>query len=224
MDQRKENLLNKIIEEHIRTAQPVGSGLLVNKYFDLSSATLRNEMAELEKSGYLNQPHTSAGRLPTEAAWQYYLANLDGLNDLSIKEKSFLRQNSDSIKDLAKGLAELSGQMVFVGFTSNDFYYTGLTNLFSQPEFQDIDLVRNMSRIIDRLDEAIKKLFSKNNKGNGPEVLIGQESPFAEECAALVINCRIGRNEAVLGILGPLRMDYRHNLALLSQVQAIINK
>ena len=66
MDNRKKRILQAIIEEYIDTAEPVSSGSIVKKYgLDLSSATIRNEMADLEKVGYIEKPHTSSGRVPS---------------------------------------------------------------------------------------------------------------------------------------------------------------
>ncbi len=228
LNQRRENLLYKIIEEYIKTAEPVGSALLADKYFsELSSATLRNEMMALEKDGYLRQPHTSAGRVPTAKGYRHYLTNFLKDKDLPISQKRTLDKAKDlaegqvqSIKNIAKALAELSGNTVFVGFDANNIYYTGLTNLFSQPEFEDVDLVRNMSRIIDHLDEAMEDLFDEVK--NETEVLIGSENPFAEECASITISYQNGRQKGIFGLLGPIRMDYEQNIALINYIKELI--
>lgn len=77
MTDRTKLILNTIIKEHIKTGAPVGSSVLVEKYqLDVSPATVRNEMAELESEGYIAQPYTSAGRVPTEQAFNLYIENL----------------------------------------------------------------------------------------------------------------------------------------------------
>ena len=74
MNERRELILKIIINEHVITGSPVGSSVLVDKYkLNMSSATVRNEMAELEEDGYITQPHTSAGRIPTVKCYRYYL-------------------------------------------------------------------------------------------------------------------------------------------------------
>ncbi|MBU4256930.1 DeoR family transcriptional regulator [Patescibacteria group bacterium] len=74
MEKRKQLILYTIIKEHIKTGAPVGSGVLVDKYkLDISPATVRNEMAELENEGLITQPHTSAGRVPTEKAYSLFI-------------------------------------------------------------------------------------------------------------------------------------------------------
>lgn len=75
--ERRQKLLQFIIDEYVNTAQPVGSGALVQKYrLPFSSATIRNEMAVLEDEGYITQPHTSAGRIPTDVGYRYYVETL----------------------------------------------------------------------------------------------------------------------------------------------------
>src|SRR3989344_6639195 len=96
---RQKKLLDFIIREHVKTAKPVGSFLIAKKAgFNLSSATLRNEMSELEKAGYLVQRHTSGGRIPTDKAYRYYvnslLENDEGL-DLKAKDKIRIQEAFD---------------------------------------------------------------------------------------------------------------------------------
>lgn len=77
LTERRKKLLQYIVEEHVQTAQPVGSGTLREKYnLSVSSATIRNEMAALEAEGYVTHPHTSAGRVPTDAGYRYYVEAL----------------------------------------------------------------------------------------------------------------------------------------------------
>ena len=77
LDKRKAYILATVVYEYIATAEPVGSQVLTQKYnLGISSATVRNEMAELEASGYLTQPHTSAGRIPSDAGYRTYVDQL----------------------------------------------------------------------------------------------------------------------------------------------------
>ena len=111
----------------------------------------------------------------------------------------------------------MSGNTVFVAFDEHNIYYTGLSNLFSQPEFQSIDLVRNLSKIIDHLDEVMNDFFSV--VGDKTLVLLGKDNPFSNDCSCLV--ARYGNG--IFGILGPIRMDYKHNLALLDYIKELID-
>lgn len=83
LTERQKLILALVIREYIETAQPVGSGTLVQKFnLDVSSATVRNEMVALTEMGYLRQPHTSAGRVPTEEGYRYFVRQLMGQTDL----------------------------------------------------------------------------------------------------------------------------------------------
>src|SRR5215471_18582321 len=77
LDERKATILRAVVEEYIETAQPVGSGHIAPAV-SVSSATVRNEMVVLEQEGYLQQPHTSAGRVPTEKGYRYFVDSLSG--------------------------------------------------------------------------------------------------------------------------------------------------
>jgi heat-inducible transcriptional repressor len=73
LTERQKSILMLVIRDYIETAQPVGSNALVKRYhLDLSSATVRNELAALDEVGYLRQPHTSAGRVPTEEGYRFF--------------------------------------------------------------------------------------------------------------------------------------------------------
>ena len=89
LDDRKLKILSAVVDEYIVTGEPVGSKAIM-KYVNTSSATIRNEMAELEKQGYLEQPHTSAGRVPTYNGYRLYVDRLVKTNPLSKEEKAML--------------------------------------------------------------------------------------------------------------------------------------
>ena len=107
LDNRKRKILQAIVEEYIDTSEPVSSGSLVkNEELNCSSATIRNEMAELERIGFLEQPHTSAGRIPSEKGYRYYVDKLLREDTLSRKEMEMIRDMLDakvnSLEDLTK--------------------------------------------------------------------------------------------------------------------------
>ncbi|MBI2426386.1 MAG: hypothetical protein HYV34_00935 [Candidatus Kerfeldbacteria bacterium] len=219
MDDRKKQLLKSIIEEYVREAAPVGSKLLVSKYhLDYSPATARNEMMALEDEGYIMHPHTSAGRVPTEKGYEFYTAHFiqEGTLTKTQEEtmKHALSATSDApVKQVAKSVADVTDEAVFVGFGASDFYYTGLSNLFRKPEFGDVNLVINMSETIDHLDTVVADLFLRLQ---GLEVLIGHNNPFGGECSVVVAPYTFRTTRGILGILGPMRMDYSKNYRALT--------
>lgn len=231
MEERTQKLLHSIVKEYIKTAQPVASKLLVDKYkLDISPATVRNEMAILEDEGYIHQPHTSAGRVPTEKGYQFYVDNFlaakepkaDSQKVLEEVARKMKQQEEQLIKGLARELAEISQQMVFVGLAPYDAYYTGLSNIFSQPEFAEQNLVYDLSRVVDHLDEVTVKLFRRDFKAE-PEIIIGSRNPFGNMCSAVWSSYRFGSKQGLFGVLGPMRMDYEVNLGLVNYVKELIN-
>ena len=121
----------------------------------------------------------------------------------------------DKIKNLAKILAEKSGLGVFVGFAKNNVYYTGLSNIFSQPEFQDLNLIQNISEVIDHLDEVMGKIYDQTSE---TQIKIGSDNLFSSDCSAVVTKFK----NILIGIIGPMRMDYQYNIKLINFVKNII--
>jgi len=225
MDKRKELILKTIIKEHIKTALPVGSEGLVDKYnLDISSATVRNEMAELEELGFIAQPHTSAGRIPTEKAYNFYLENLSEkrLSEAEVKvfEKLLAEKDEENFKQAAKAMAKISQTAIFWAFHKHDLYYTGISNLLHQPEFRETNLIYDISEVIDRVDEIIGSIF--NDLKYGPQILIGSKNPFGAYCGTVVAKYKLGDNIGLVGILGPVRMNYEKNLALVKFINNIL--
>ena len=232
MNTRQQNLFKTIVSQYIETAQPVSSKYITESgKFQLSSATIRNEMAELEQAGYIYHPHTSAGRVPTEKGYQFFVENF--LKDLKLGQKeqtmldsiikSFQKFEPQVAKELAKGMAEFSQGAVFVAFSGRDFYYTGLSNLFSQPEFVQHQLVHHLSQVIDHLDKVVGKIF--DNINSDVEIYIGSKNPFGHDCSSVITKYKYKTKKDVglLGILGPMRMDYESNASLIKYSQQLIN-
>ncbi len=226
MDERTKLILNTIIKEHIKTGAPVGSNILVDKYkLNISSATVRNEMARLEKEGYIIQPHISAGRIPTEKAYNVYLKNLEEKKLNSIEQNliidSLKIKNEKNFKKVAKILAKISNNAVFWAFHKHNLYYTGISNLFSQPEFANSNLIYNISEIIDRIDEIVDDIFDNINEDI--QVLIGGKNPFGDFCSTIITKYKKNGNIGMFGILAPMRMDYKKNIAAVKFIKEKLN-
>ena len=221
---RKKIILRAIIKEYIKNAQPVSSGTLVEKCkLGVSPATIRNDMAELEEEGYIMQPHTSAGRVPTELAYELELAEIGkdkkNLRETEIKLLDDLFSHEESgAKQTAKAIAELSNAAVFWAFHKNDLYYTGISNLFAQPEFKQSEIVYDVSVIIDRMEDIIDNLF--DNIEYGEQVLIGSKNPFGIFLSTVLVKYKKDNKSGVFGLIGPTRMDYARNLALISYIKS----
>lgn len=224
LSDRHNAILLAVLREHIKTAKAVGSEILADNYnLGLSSASVRNAMMELEERGFLAQPHTSAGRVPTTKAYRYYLDHF--LQDAEVTQTAqhALRHavqhsahGEERMKGVAKVIADLTSNTVLVGFTPHDVYYTGISQLFHQPEFAALESILQFTEIIDRLDDVMAKLY--HHVSQESQVLLGKDNPFGEDTGAIMIRC----SDGVVGILGPVRMAYDQNLALLNYVHEIL--
>ena len=225
ISERKKNLLEIIIKEYLQTAVPVSSGALVKKYkLSFSPATVRNEMMELEEEAFIYQPHTSAGRVPTENAYKLFLEDLivskkvKGLKDSEEKVLELLFTHDEtSYKKTAKAIAELSKSAVFWAFHKNDLYYSGLSNLFSQPEFKQLDMVCDFSGVIDRLEDIIDESFEDLKEG--VQVFIGSENPFGNFLSTTLLKYKNNKQAGIFGIISLMRTDYEKNLSLVNYIK-----
>ena len=223
MDERKELILEIIIKEHIKTGAPVGSSVVVEKYhLEVSPATVRNDMSWLEHEGFIAQPHTSAGRIPTEAAYLWFLDRVKSgkPRELSKSEVRHLlhQKTEEDFKQVAKVLARHSNNAVFWAFNQRNLYYTGISNLFSQPEFAQIEKVYDISVVIDQMDEVIEQVF--NDFEIGVHTIIGADNPFGAFCSTVLCKYKSNDSRGMFGIIGPMRMDYEKNMSLVN----LINK
>lgn len=232
---RQHRLLTSLVEEYVSTAEPVASQALVGQGgLDVSPATVRNDLVALEEAGYLAQPHTSAGRVPTERAWRTYVAEIQADRDqlrtvprgreLS-RLRTALHQTTDAavaVKALAKALVDLMDEAVIVAFSPGDVYYTGLSNLFRQPEFDALREVLVVSTLVDRLDEVVADLYPSAT--DEVAVLMGHENPLGEHCGLLLTRYHGQSLAGVIAALGPLRQPYRHHLPLLRSARELINE
>lgn len=130
LDERKLKILKAIISNYLETGEPVGSRT-ISKYTDLnlSSATIRNEMADLEELGYIMQPHTSAGRIPTDAGYRLYVDRMMVEKDVEMEEmKTKLLDRVDKMETMLKQVAKVLA------------YNTNYATLVSAPQYQNSKL------------------------------------------------------------------------------------
>jgi heat-inducible transcriptional repressor len=230
VDSRKEAILEAIVQEYIESGQPVGSLGLVSKYhFPYSTATVRAEMAELERMGFLHQPHTSAGRIPSESGYRYFVKMISDefrlLGRESVvaqKRLAAMRGNYERQLETASGvISELTRNMGFAGFPG-EVFSQGLSYLFSQPEFLNPHQVVRAAELIDNLSH----LFSEIPSGIGTRVFIGSESPISKSsgCSIIVSELETPYGRGYLGVLGPMRMAYNRNLSVIKEVKEILEE
>lgn len=113
---RKQKILSAVVERYIKTGEPVGSkSLLAESGLTVSSATVRNDMADLTDRGYLIQPHTSAGRIPTELGYRYYIDNVMRVSPVTERGREYIREalskNADSPETILQGAADMLSRL-----------------------------------------------------------------------------------------------------------------
>ena len=228
--ERQRQILCQIIEEYAETASPVGS-VTMAKLFGVSPATVRAEMARLETLGLIAQPHTSAGRIPTDAGYRFYVNNLEKNNEEitedfnpKINEESNLergmhalvrRVSSQSQADAAiRGavdiLVELTGNLGTIG---GQLYLSGISSLFRQPEFVDTRRVQSVAKLLDNLEPWLREAAP----GEALNIFIGQENPIGKNSEVSLIISKFRSpfsDRSYIGVLGPTRQNYSRVMAL----------
>ena len=272
---RQQSILFAIIEEYAEMAAPVGSVTLA-KLFDVSSATIRSEMARLEELGLIASPHTSAGRIPTDAGYRFYVNNLVERENLSssVSSESDTDFNASSQEDddeeesdsaylddsvslyldssyrrispsraLSSGqqdrnrglhalevrinsqaqaeyairtavdmLVELTGNLGLATI-GNQLYLSGISKLFSQPEFTDYQRIQNVSKLLDNLEPWLREA----RPGQPLNIFIGRENPIGKNSDVSLIISKFRSpysDSSYIGILGPTRQNYAQVMSL----------
>lgn len=231
---RQIQLLEAIINEYILNAEPVGSSLIVEKYnIKYSPATVRNEMAKLIEEGYLEMPHTSAGRVPTKEAYKYFLeelmeeSELDVLQEVALKQRlwsnryefeKMLRQTVLSLSDLTKELSIA---------TTDDGYviHAGAVNVLDYKEFWDIEVAKTALYLTDRY-ELLEKLFEKTVDDSDIHFLIGDEIGYEnlQNCAIVFSHYKVGKRNGHICIFGPDRMNYQQVIPAIKYTKNLIEE
>lgn len=335
MEERKRRVLNAIINDYIATAEPVGSRTITKRYdLGVSPATVRNEMSDLTDEGYIEQPHTSAGRIPSAKGYRYFVDNLMERERLTPTQLQQIRQAmsgelsemdrfmrscvsmmssltnypafaavpekgrgrlenvqlvplnqqqllvvmltsvgvirhkvielatpiapqelagiENGLKNALRGreLHSISSQLLHdlllelhvrermqaqalglleeaLSFGSGNRIFTGgMMNMLSQPEFQDIDRLKNVAALLEA-DDQVKELLNKGAGQGLITVTIGGEMPVegARDCSMVVANYFInGEKAGSIGVLGPTRMSYGRTVSLMEQIAGELSR
>lgn len=223
MTERQKQILSSIIEQYAEVASPVGSSLLA-KVFGVSSATIRAEMAELERMGYITQPHTSAGRVPTDKGYRLYVNSLADGGEASPAERRARAERAlvtrvqagrlpdRTIKAAVDTLVELTHNLGLATI-GDQLYMSGLGNLFGQPEFMTAGQAQQVARLLDNLEPWLREAAP-----NEPlSVYIGRENPIGRSAGCSLIISRFQSpysDHSYIGVLGPTRQSYREVMML----------
>ena len=224
---RQTQILVAIIEQYAEVASPVGS-ITLAKLFNVSSATIRSEMAKLEDLGLITQPHTSAGRIPTDKGYRFYVNRLTaqsegedeqillnannskdslrGFRAISSRVSAQNDRSDHAIRSAVDSLVELTGNLGLATI-GDQLYINGIYNLFSQPEFESGEAVQSVAQLLDNLEPWLREV-TPNEPLN---VYIGSENPIGKSSGASLIISKFESpfsENSYIGVLGPTRQNY----------------
>lgn len=235
MTPRQIKLLHAIIDEFILSASAVGSVSLVDKHnLGVSPATIRNEMSDLVDQGYLEKPHSSSGRIPTNLAYRYFIEEI--LNDedevetrlaANIYEEMFQhRFELDTL--IYQTLEYLSKEARNVSFIiiDNRIYYSGLGYIPIKREFRQPEKMRNILNFLEDKN-LLHKTLSIGKSDRSVKVLFGDDANIAglEECALVFSEIHLhGGNTGYLSVFGPNRMNYPKIIPLVNFFTDSLNR
>lgn len=232
---RQAKILAAIVKEHCDTAQPIASKDLVDKgYFNVSGPTIRNEMQVLEKLGYITQPHTSAGRIPTDKGYRFFVNELMERVKLSAKEQERLKQeilklqavNVEITRRLAKITAEISGSASFAMFPE-EMSAVGMSNLLDDPKLSHEDALA-VAEFFDHIDEKAPEILKEYSQATTPQAVIGSEVKEVSlsknsDYSMIVSGLQLpSGKKGVLGLIGPKSMKYDKNLSLMEYIGKLL--
>ncbi|MDP3778871.1 MAG: hypothetical protein Q8R30_02345 [bacterium] len=227
LKERQQIILEAVIREYIQTARPISSAeLLEDLDLDISPATVRSEMLKLDELGYLEQPHTSAGRVPTDRGYRFFVDH--AVNDalLNRSERDRIRElfTHDTIEDFAREcsrtIADITRAFTSIGTDDDVLTDRGFTEILDEPEFQDINHVKQFGKLMDMLDEDMQSLMEVE----GERILIGGENPMKEARPYTMMITHWTHPKGFKGfltIVGPRRMDYQKNISLIRYINSL---
>jgi transcriptional regulator of heat shock response len=232
--ERKNRVLAAAVSAYINAGVPVSSHELAD-YFELCPATLRNILAELEDDGYLFQPHTSAGRVPTDKGYRYYVDFLMSEHGLNEEQKTVIingyRAPVSSLEDVLEKttvmIAELTHYTAIVSFSemTDRIFYKGLSNIFEHPEFRNLAKLAVLVKFLEEKNQILELL---NQQLSQPcRVYIGNEiacQDINDVCSIVVSPYRSGKkHDGRIAVLGPRRMSYDSTVSTLEFISGTLN-
>ena len=232
MQDRQLEILRAIVDEYVATEEPVGSKVIAEKHgLGVSPATIRNDMAVLEDAGLIKQPHTSAGRIPTNSGYRLFVDKIAEIKPLSTGERRAIEGFLDGAVDLddvftrtAKLLAQITKQVAVIQYPDEDkVVLAGTANLARST--QEVSIA--IHPILEALEEQVVLLSLLNEVHPTVHVRIGSEQTETNLQATSLVTVGYGMESAqigAVGVLGPTRMDYAGSIAAVDAVARYVGR
>jgi transcriptional regulator of heat shock response len=238
LDERKRRILEAIVRDYLHTAEPVGSRTIWRDYLpELSPATIRNEMADLEAMGFITQPHTSAGRIPTDLGYRFYVDHIMKTRQLTVKEDEVINEGlkavhqdvEDALHQTLRVLSQLLEYASVVATLNNKtrVYSSGFSHMLKQPEFSsDMNYTRHVMEVVEK-EDLMANMIREYTTQKGVTIRIGSENAFKEikNCSVVMSSYEI-KDTAVggIGVIGPTRMSYARVASILENLSRRLDK
>ena len=221
LSDRRQRVLAALIDEYVAHALPVGSRTLTERYeLGVSPATVRNELSALEYEGYLSQPHTSAGRIPTDVGYRAFVDDLVANGAVSDDEQS--REAINRLRNSARELDELLAQTssaltrltdclsIVMPADISRSRRLGMSALMRKPEFATSAALLPIMQVLEDDTVLLHILDASVPEDDTPSVRIGSENEAEQLSGVSVVASRYGSGEmsGIVAVIGPTRMDY----------------
>jgi len=226
--ERQKTILSSIVDEYINSAQPVSSKFLEKKYdFGICPASIRIEMQKLTDAGFLLQPHTSAGRIPSDKGYRFFVDELLKKEMEGLELEDWFTGEIDGtikfIQLLTKNLALASQSLALSYFEKEKiFWKEGWEEILRKPEFKEEDYIINFTELLESFEKNIEDLKLNSEI----KVYIGRENPFKKTKDFSIISskcCLPGDCQTIISLLGPKRMDYDRNIGLINSLTRLLS-
>jgi transcriptional regulator of heat shock response len=226
--ERQKDILLKIVKDYVALVRPISSKFLKDKYkLPFSSATIRSEMQKLTQEGFLFQPHTSAGRIPTDRGYRIFVDEIlkEGPKDIKLKDYSKEKFEDEFcfLRSLLRDLSKLSNVFISVYVEKKKWYFEeGWKEVLKEPEFFQRDCLFEFTLFVKKIEKAIQRLELNSEI----KVWIGREIPFKEGEKFSLISCKTSLPEfgkMIISFSGPQRMDYNKNISILKSLKEQLN-
>lgn len=231
---RQQQLLKAIIETYVKTGEPVSSEVIEkNHNLGVSPATIRNEMVKLTDSGFLKQPHTSAGRVPTSLGFRFYINNLMNEKELPVVDEVTIRQNlldhrtqfNRVVKEATRALAKKCNTLA-MSINDGEIFYTGAASILDFPEFDEVDTARFVLSLFDE-PNLLLQILQKARGDDALHIVFGEETDYAflSPTSFAFLNYNVGDvHEGVIGVIGPDRLNFPVIIPYLKYIGKVLSE
>ncbi|MBI3317404.1 MAG: hypothetical protein HYZ85_05335 [Candidatus Omnitrophica bacterium] len=244
LSSRQESILNRVVDTHIHTGQPVGSRFITNRYREIyrdyySPATVRHEMGMLEERGYLTHPHPSAGRIPTDRGYRYYVDR--GLTPEPVSQKTILhisnklseekRERENFAEKASEILSELADEVALFAIPNSSpglpghykIFIKGTGQMLDKPEFHEPASARPLFQLFENRFRLFPWIENQCRRGLSVTIGLENESCELQHCSVVSADFHVeNKSKGVIALIGPTRMPYGRLLPLVKAMSQAI--